>query len=302
MRTFVADPVTELVAEHAEGPRWDAGRGELAWVDIPAGRVHRAVPREGRLELLPGLQLDVPVGAANPVTGHDGWILAAGTGFVHARLAEDGTQQLEQLARPDAGREDDVRMNEAVCDPVGRLLAGTMAYDQRPGGGRLLQVDLDGSVRTLVADATVANGLAWSSDGATVYWADSGPGRLTAHSYDLETGEFGPGRLVEQRSRDQGVSDGIAIDDEDCLWVARFGGGAVDRISPEGEILTVVSLPVEQVTAVAFAGTTLYITTSREGLDASTVAGQPHAGKVFAVDAAVSGPPARAFKAQLPRD
>jgi sugar lactone lactonase YvrE len=190
-------------------------------------------------------------------------------------------------------------MNEAVCDPAGRLLAGTMAYDESPIG-RLLSCDLDGSVRTLIRDTGIANGTAWTSEGTTMYWADSGHGTLSAFDYDLETGNLGDRREVLRRASADGVPDGIAMDDEGCIWAALWGGRSVLRVTPTGEVLAVVDLPVDQPTAVAFAGTTLLITTSKQGLDKSTLAGQPLAGAVFAVDVGVSGPPARPFRGAMP--
>ena len=293
MRVFVADAVSEVV-EHGEGPRWDAARDELAYVDIMAGGVHRARLSHGRLQPVRSYTLDVPVGAANPLADGSGWLLAAGPGFV--RLDEDGSTTV--LAQPEQGRTD-VRMNEAVCDPSGRLVAGVMAYDESPIG-RLLSCDLDGSVRTLIRGTAIANGTAWTPEGTTMYWADSGFGTLSAFDYDPGTGSLGERREVLQRAAADGVPDGIALDDEGCIWTALWGGRSVLRVTPTGEVQAVVELPVDQPTAVAFAGTTLLITTSRQGLDASTVAGQPLAGAVFAVDVGVSGPPARPFRGALP--
>ena len=71
------------------------------------------------------------------------------------------------------------------------------------------------------------------------------------------------------------------------MWVALFAGAAVHRYSPDGELLAVVPLPVAQVTACTFGGPALdrlYITTSREGLDADARAAQPLAGALFCVD------------------
>jgi len=301
VRTFVADAVSDVVVEHGEGPRWDAGRDELAYVDLEKGVVHRAKLREGFLEEIGTFAADRPVGAANPIAGNSSsWILAAGTSFARATLEADGQVSIRYVAGPDAGREDQVRMNEAVCDPAGRLVVGTMAYDESRDAGRVLTLDLDGSVREIIPTATIANGTAWSADGTTMYWADSGAGTVTAFSYDTERGTLGAPRPLVQRRPDEGVADGIAIDDEGCLWLALYGGRAVDRVSPDGEHLASVEVPVDHVTAVAFAGTTLLVTTSRRGLDPSTLAGQPAAGRVFAVDVAVSGPPAAAFRGVLP--
>src|SRR4051794_7988216 len=89
VQQFEAEPCSEEVAELGEGPVWDAARGELLWVDILAGRLHRARPRGGALEPIAVHQIGRPLGAAVPVASGDGWILAAGEGF--ARLSEDGS-------------------------------------------------------------------------------------------------------------------------------------------------------------------------------------------------------------------
>ncbi|RKS68506.1 sugar lactone lactonase YvrE [Motilibacter peucedani] len=296
MRSFVADPVSEDLLEHGEGPRWDAVRDELVCVDIMAGAVHRWAFRGGRLAPVRSYVLDRPVGAANPLADGSGWLLAAGTGFV--RLDEDGTTT--ELVDAAPGRGEVLRMNEAVCDPAGRVVAGLMAYDTAPGSGWVVSGDLDGGVRTLIPRTTIANGTAWDSEGTTMFWSDSGEGTLAAFGYDPATGALGARREVLRRDRADGVADGIALDDDGCVWAALWGGRSVLRVNPTGEVLAVVDLPVDQPSAVAFAGTTLLVTTSREGLDASTLAGQPLAGALFAVDVGVSGPPARPFRGELP--
>src|SRR5579863_1126833 len=67
----------------SEGPRWDAARGELLWVDVLAGRLHRARPgADGQLKVLQTVQVPGHLGAAAPVAG-GGYVLAAGPGFLH---------------------------------------------------------------------------------------------------------------------------------------------------------------------------------------------------------------------------
>ena len=54
----------------SEGPRWDGDRSELFWVDVLAGRLHRARPgADGQLQMLQTLQVHGPLGAAAPVRG-----------------------------------------------------------------------------------------------------------------------------------------------------------------------------------------------------------------------------------------
>jgi sugar lactone lactonase YvrE len=87
----------------------------------------------------------------------------------------------------------------------------------------------------------------------------------------------------------------MAIDEENGLWVALWGGGAVHRYDASGRLDLVVNLPVSNVTACAFGGPerrTLFITTSRQGLEPSD---QPEAGAVFRFEAGVRGAPQHAF-------
>ena len=74
-----------------EGVRWDARRDELLGVDILAGRLYRArVSDDGGLRLVRDYRLPGTVGAIAPVEGDDGWLLAAGRGFVY--LSPDGSR------------------------------------------------------------------------------------------------------------------------------------------------------------------------------------------------------------------
>lgn len=58
----------------------------------------------------------------------------------------------------------------------------------------------------------------------------------------------------------------MTLDADGNLWVAFWDGWAVHCLSPEGEVLASVELPVPRVTSCAFGGPdgrTLYITSAR---------------------------------------
>ena len=83
---------------------------------------------------------------------------------------------------------DDVRMNEGGCDPDGRFYCGSMAYDQQPGAGALCRLDADGSVRVVLKDVTVSNGLEWSPDGSRAYCNDTATYQIPVFDYDSVNG------------------------------------------------------------------------------------------------------------------
>ena len=284
---FTARPCGEAVAELGEGPRWDAEREELLWVDILAGALHRGVVEAEGVRRIGGVRIDRHLGAAAPMVD-GGWVVAAATGF--GLLAEDGT--LVELAQPEADAEGRTRMNDGACDPQGRFWAGSMAYDEAPGAGTLYRLDGDGSVREMAGGATVSNGLGWSPDGRTMYYSDSGTRTVDAFAFDPFAGAIADRRTILRYGPDEGACDGLAMDDEGCLWIGIWDGWRVERRAPDGSLLAVVDVAAARVTACCFVGRTLVITTAWTGLSDASRARQPDAGRLFCADVGVAGPPA----------
>ena len=222
-----------------EGARWDGRRDELLRVDIVAGRVYRdRVGDDGRLILVRTYEIPGTVGAVAPVEGDDGWLLAAGRGFTH--LAPDGLlRPLAEVAPAGA------RMNDAACDPQGRLWAGTLAHDHRPGGGSLYRLDRDGHVEEVLGGLTISNGLGWSPDGGTMYLTDTGPRVIRAFEFDGERGTISDPRTLIEVPEDVGSPDGLTVDAGGDLWVAVYGAGRVHRYSPDGVLLEELLVPAE---------------------------------------------------------
>ena len=276
-----------------EAARWDGRRDELLRVDILAGRVFRdRVGDDGGLLSVRTYELPGTVGAIAPVAGGDGWLLAARRGFSH--LAPDGA--LHELAEVSPAG---TRMNDAACDPQGRFWAGTLADDQRPGGGALYRLDPTGRVEPVLDGLTISNGLGWSPDGATMYLADSGPRVVHAFAFDGERGAISGGRVLVEVAADVGAPDGLTVDAAGDLWVAIYGGGRVHRYTPEGELRDVLTFPAEQTTSCAFAGPglkRLYVTTATEHLSDEQRRAKPAAGLVYRRETDATGRPAAPFR------
>lgn len=273
LATWRAEPLSTRRYAHGEGARWDARRQELLWVDIEAGRFLRA-PLD-RVDDPVEHDAGRPVGAVTPRAG-GGWVLAAGQGLL--ALSEDGTQS--EIALLEA---EDVRMNDAACDPSGRFWAGSMAFAQTPGAASLHRLDPDGSVTTVLRELTISNGPGFSPDGRVLYLDDSGPSVTWA--YDLTDDGLGGRRTLVEHER--GACDGLAVDDEGCLWVALWGGSAVERFDPSGRRIGRVELEASQPTDCCFASGRLVITTATDGLWQPG----PSDGLLHVVDVGVDGPP-----------
>ncbi|MER8037903.1 SMP-30/gluconolactonase/LRE family protein [Streptomyces hydrogenans] len=293
-----AVPCTPAPGRLPEGPVWDAARRELLWVDITEGLVHRAAltREDGRTDLAPtaALRFDRPVGAAVPCAS-GALLVAAGTAFL--RL-EDGRAPAEavELAAP-ALPDDGVprRMNDASVDPAGRLLGGTMAFDERPGAGALYRLDAYG-LTTLLDPVTISNGLGWSPDGTLLYYADSPTRRVDVFDYDPATGALSGRRPFAVL--DSGYPDGLTVDAEGNVWVAVWGGGEVLALTPGGVLHARVELPASHVTSCAFAGPdldVLVITTATHGLPGDRRRAEPDAGRLFVCRPGVTGLPATPY-------
>ncbi|MEU3658658.1 SMP-30/gluconolactonase/LRE family protein [Streptomyces sp. NPDC032940] len=267
-----------------EGPTWDADAGRLIWVDILGSRVHTYDPGSGRRTVRTTEQ---HVGAAKPRAG-GGLVLNLRDGV--GLLDPDGTfRPLHHDPVP--GR----RANDAAVAPDGSLWAGTMRYDEAPGGGTLFRLTGDGTATTVLDDVAVSNGTGWSPDGRLMYHIDSPTRRIDVFDHDAGTGEVAGRRPFAVVEEGAGFPDGLTVDAEGGVWVALWGGSAVRRYAPDGTLDRVIGLPVPLVTACAFGGAglaDLYITTARTGLAAP----HPLAGSVLVVPGAGTGLRQPAFR------
>jgi sugar lactone lactonase YvrE len=290
MSPAAPDVLADARATLGEGPVWDDGQQRLLWVDIIPGLIHRLDPATGGDEVF---RAGKPVGAV-ALRREGGLVVAVEDGFA---LLDQGWQRLDQVAVVDhAGVR--ARFNDGKCDPAGRFLAGTMAYDKAPGAGSLYRLDPDGSVTRLLGGVTISNGLAWAGDGATVYYIDSPAQRIDAFDYDRGTGRLANRRCLVEIPEEAGLPDGMAIDEDGCLWVALYGGSAVRRYTAAGKLDATLTFPATNITCPVFGGPgfgVLYVTSARDGLDPGQLAAQPHAGAVFAADVGARGLPASRF-------
>ncbi|MEA2332006.1 MAG: hypothetical protein QOH58_2144 [Thermoleophilaceae bacterium] len=259
-RSLDAELLADVAADLGEGPAWDAERGVLSWVDILAGRVHVS---SASGEVLRTHTHGRAVGAALPA-GDGGFLLADADGFETLCEEGDASALLAVIAdRPE------LRFNDGKCDPRGRAWAGTMHNDCAPGAGKLYRLDAGPVVTPVLSGLTVSNGLGWSPDGGTMWFADSAKRQVSAFDYDIETGGLGALRRVTELQQTAASPDGLCVDDDGCIWLALWGGGAVHRYTPGGCLDTVVRVPADHVTSCCFGGrgqSTLFITTARRGL------------------------------------
>lgn len=289
-----------------EGPTWDAAKGRLLWLDNTVGLIHEAKSdgagsyRESRR-----WNLDRPAGAAIP-QAKGGLVVAGGVEIF--LLSEAG--DIAPFARLDADP-NRIHVNDAKCDPQGRLWVGTLASDFTPALGALYRVDPDGTITTMLKQVTLSNGMDWSPDGATFYYIDSGARSVDAFDFDAARGAISRRRTIVTIARGEGVPDGMTVDREGCLWVAVPATGEVRRYAPDGALLTRVEISAPAVTSCAFGGADgkdLLITSAAVRLPdavlplvgftaemAEKAAAAPGAGGLFVCRPGATGRPATPF-------
>ncbi len=156
----------------------------------------------------------------------------------------------------------------------------------------------------MAGDLTVSNGLAWSPDARTLYWADTKAPSHRHAGFRSGDGSISRRRMFMQfplKAADQALADyggrpdGAAVDSQGGYWVAMFEGARLLRLAPDGTLLREVVLPVRCPTMPCFGGPdlkTLYVTTAREGRPADELAREPLAGCVLELRVDVPGMPA----------
>ncbi|GHV72186.1 hypothetical protein AGMMS49928_28380 [Spirochaetia bacterium] len=278
-KTILCESLLERRFILSEGPGYDSRSGRMFWVDIKTGSLFLY---DDKTKNLKEIQTGQYLGAAVPAR-QGGFLAAMSTGLYHCD--ETG---ISLFARPPELR-DNLRINDGKCDPAGRFWFGTIALFQNVPPGFLLRLDSDGSCRPMQGGVKVSNGLAWSSDGKTMYFTDTAERATDAFDFNLEEGKISNRRRIITFSgaASAGFPDGMTIDEEDKLWIALWGGGKVIRCDPAtAEILAEIKVPATNVSSCAFVGENLddlLITSSGEGFT------DPMEGRCFITKPGVRG-------------
>lgn len=249
----------EMIADYAcntgEGPIWDPDEKLLYWVDIPTGRLFQYNPANGEHSL--ALQADCAIGGYTlQKTG--GLLLFMAKGAVRLWKNSQLTTLIEELPN-----ELGSRFNDVIADPMGRVYCGTMSSPSHPG--RLYRLDIDGSIRTVVEGCACSNGMGFTADRKTMYYIDTPTMRVDQFDYDIDTGELSNRRPFAQTPPDAGYPDGMTVDADGFVWVAKWGGGRVERYDINGKLERTIELPAGQVSCLTFGGDDLgdiYLTTA----------------------------------------
>jgi L-arabinonolactonase len=275
-----------------EGATWCAQTGRFYWTDIEGARLWRYDPSDGRSTFwrMPE-RLATFALCANPHY----LLLGLATHLAFFDLATGETRRIVDV-EPGLN----TRVNDGRCDRQGRFVFGTKdesAPVQPVGGFYRLNHDLSLERLPLPAPA-ISNSIAFSPDGATMYYCDSPTREIRVCDYRAD-GSVANDRLFTRLTDATGEPDGSTVDRDGGLWNAQWGGRRVVRYGPDGVETERVDVPTAQPSCVALGGAqlgTLYITSARCDLDAAALADDTRAGGVFIATPGRRGLPEPVFQ------
>jgi sugar lactone lactonase YvrE len=153
-------------------------------------------------------------------------------------------------------------LNDLTVDPDGQVIVGCMRFrpfaGESPVPGEFIH--LDGTV--VLSGVLWPNGCAFSPDGHTFYGCDYQRGQVLAVDRASD-GRYGASRTVVLSP--SGAADGIAVDEDGCLWIALGARASIGRFTPDGRLDTEIPVEADFVASLCFAGQDrrdLYITTT----------------------------------------
>jgi len=305
-----AEFILDCGCELGETILYDDSRNAILWTDIYGRKFHC---------------LDLSIGS-HTVTDLPKMLCSFAlrpnneTGYLCAW--EDGFQfydieNLTALSEMSSGEEVNptglpTRMNDGRTDPDGkRFIVGGYYGEIEDVYMKVYKCELLGNASStaapslkhspLIDKVQVANSICFSTDGDTMYFADSPSKEICKYKYNRENGTLSDKQTL--RTLDIGVPDGSCVDLKDNLWNAVWrsgaGPGMVNCIdSDTGDVIFTVHMPdaTSQVTCCCFGGPdldVLFITTAAERTDKDK---EVRAGGIYAAKVGVKGCKEMRFK------
>ena len=228
--------------EFLEAPRV-AATGDLYFSDVTIGGLHKLKP-DGRVEsFLPGRTW---IGGI--AFNDDGGIVCSGKDGLICFYEKTG------VAKPVFSALGAI--NDFCPDGAGGVIAGvidaaSVAAARPPEGRPLIRVSPSGQATRLWEGITVSNGIGFSPDGKRLYQSES---YKTLWVYDVAVDGTLSNRRVFADIQD---ADGLTVDAEGGVLVARFNSFGVTRFRPDGSIDRHYKVPVREAQSVSLAGSDL---------------------------------------------
>lgn len=269
-----------------EGVSWDSRTGILWWTDIQENSLYKLQWSNGEMVVF-----DLPARLCSfGFTSNKYWLVAAFADGFYLLCPDTGERELISLIEADNPL---TRMNEGRLDRQGCFWAGSMV--EQPFAGATADAALyrleAGLVTRQLDGIGISNGLAFSPDGNTMFFADTPTRIIRQYDLDGKTGALSAERDFAHSPVEAGP-DGAVIDSDGYYWSAQWGNGQVVRYAPDGRVDHVIQTPSPQVACVEFGGPDLdllFVTTARESLNEKQLEEFPLSGHMFVYQTSRNG-------------
>lgn len=188
------------------------------------------------------------------------------------------------------------RCNDADIDPEGGIVFGSMNDHpdraHRTASGVLYRMAPSGELTRIDDGIRTSNATAFSADGNTMYFADTAVGSIRRFSLVDGMSAMTETEPLADVDIAPGLPDGSAVDSEGNCWNARVWGSCVACISADGELRSIINVPVPGPTCVCFGGrdrTRLYITSLSNRRHSDDPTPPIEAGGLFVADVETPG-------------
>jgi gluconolactonase len=267
--SFAAEP--EVVASGLQFPEGAVFVGNtLYFVDYSTSDVLRLVDRK-----VEKVWHQDGCGANGLVQVGQGLLVACYENGTVVRISLAGKTE-ETIASDDKGQPF-LAPNDLAADARGGV------YFTGSGSGSMLGKvyyrGVDKRVREVASKIRIANGLAVSIDGKTLYVAESGSNRLLQFDIAADGGLSGQrefvklGDIMSAPGQPAFTPDGVRIDKHGNLFIGLYRGGGFAVVSPAAKLLALVSVPEPHHANLAISpdGRSVFLTAARFGLDGNYV-------------------------------
>ena len=296
--------INPLTFQLGESPFWHPHEQQLYWVDITGKHIYRCNVFMGSVE---SWAMPSEPGSIAPAQS-GGLVIALRDGIYRAATWGGALVKLAAAQHDTAT----TRFNDGKADPNGCFWAGTMFEPRTSASAQLFTLN-NGALEAKVSNATIANGLAWSPDAKTLYWADTPSHAVRAWDWDAADNTMRRERVFKQwptkpadwrfggegHQNYGGRPDGAAVDIEGNYYVAMYEGARIYKLSPDGVELASIAVPAQCPTMPCFGGAdlkTLYVTTARQHRSDVELQVYPQSGCVFSMRVDVAGLPVNFYR------
>lgn len=260
-----------------EGPIWNDQEKALYWTDVRAPSINRYDPVTGEVKTWP-----MPEAVGSFIFRKNGGIVAGmKSGFSFVDL-EAGSVEVVAKADPASTN----RLNDGKADRRGRYWCGSLNGSYQTADAGLYRLDADLTCHKMESDIIISNGIAFSPDDKTLYFADSRQEAVWAYDFDIDSGRISNRRVFVSTAGAPERVDGATVDAEGNYWCAHIHDSHIACYDPTGRLVRRVKLPIKHPTMCTFGGENLdvlYVTSGTMFLTPEEAPSASLAGSLFAI-------------------